>query len=56
MPLAGTDLAVLWRTSLLDPVGSYTKGHAARLTLVRHPRLEQGPRPADRAQGPTRSL
>ena len=34
VPLAGTDLAVLWRSSLLDPVNSFTKGHAARLTLI----------------------
>ena len=34
VPLAGTDMAVLWRTSLLDPVSSYTRGHAARLTLI----------------------
>ena len=35
VPLAGTDMAVLWRASLLDPGGvSYTRGHAARLTLI----------------------
>ena len=28
-------MAVLWRASLLDPGGvSYTRGHAARLTLI----------------------
>ena len=35
VPLAGTGMAVLWRASLLDPGGvSYTRGHAARLTLI----------------------
>ena len=34
VPLAGTDLAVLWRSSMLDPVNSFTTGHAARLTLI----------------------